>query len=76
MNTLFEWDEQKARQNSRKHGVNFDEAQTVFDDLHSMTIPDPDHSIAEDRWIDIGLSSKKRNEYWWWSIPNVVRKFV
>lgn len=33
----FEWDEKKSRSNQRKHGVSFEEAQTVFFDEHGET---------------------------------------
>jgi uncharacterized protein len=52
----FEWDEAKARTNLRRHGVSFDEGIAVFDDPFSITIPDPDHSYEEERFIDIGSS--------------------
>ena len=60
MPLTFEWDEKKADDNLRKHGVSFDEAKTVFNDPFSVTIHDPDHSRGEQRYIDIGLSSKGR----------------
>ncbi|MDE2997644.1 MAG: BrnT family toxin [Gemmatimonadota bacterium] len=60
MSLLFEWDERKSRDNLRKHGVSFQEAKTVFNDPLAITIYDPDHSIAEDRYIDLGLSSNGR----------------
>lgn len=60
MTLTFEWDEKKANENLEKHGVSFDEAKTVFNDPFSVTIYDPDHSIDEHRYIDIGLSSKGR----------------
>jgi uncharacterized DUF497 family protein len=60
MTLLFEWDEEKADENLRKHGVSFSEAQTVFEDPLSITIPDPDHSLDEDRFIDIGQSDQAR----------------
>lgn len=56
----FEWDEQKAELNYRKHRVSFEEAQTVFRDPDSITILDSEHSIEEDRYIDIGLSERGR----------------
>jgi hypothetical protein len=56
----FEWDEKKARSNLRDHGVSFDEAQTVFSDDFSITIPDPDHSFEEERFIIIGASNSRR----------------
>ena len=52
----FEWDPDKAKRNSKKHGVTFPEAITVFGDPLSMTYPDPDHSIGEYRFILIGIS--------------------
>jgi uncharacterized DUF497 family protein len=53
----FEWDPGKARQNRRKHRVSFQEAASVFGDPFSITYPDPDHSIAEQRFITVGTSS-------------------
>jgi len=41
---LFEWDPGKARLNLWKHGVDFDEAITVFGDPLAIEIPDTDHS--------------------------------
>jgi len=54
----FEWNHQKAEINSQKHGVTFDEASTVFGDTLSVTFPDVEHSIQEERYLIIGLSSK------------------
>jgi len=56
----FEWDPRKARRNLQKHGVDFDEATTIFADTLSITIPDPDHSEDEERWVTMGLSSRQR----------------
>jgi len=56
----FEWDPGKARENRRKHRVSFAEAASVFGDPLAITYPDPDHSIAEQRFITIGLSSAGR----------------
>lgn len=60
MSLNFEWDEIKAEENLKKHGISFDEAKTVFNDPFSLTIYDPNHSINEERYVDIGLSSKGR----------------
>ena len=60
MKLNFEWDEEKARANLKKHGVGFDEATTVFTDPFSRTIHDPDYSAKEERYIDIGSSDKGR----------------
>lgn len=56
----FEWDPKKAAENFRKHGVSFDEAETVFADDRSIDIYDPDHSDREDRFVKIGRSTMKR----------------
>lgn len=60
MSYRFEWDPKKAETNLRKHGVSFEEATTVFADPFSMNMPDPDHSLAEERFVLLGLSSAKR----------------
>ena len=54
----FQWDENKNRSNQEKHGISFEEAGTVFDDIDALLIPDPDHSVEEDRFILLGFSSK------------------
>ena len=56
----FEWDPGKARQNRRRHRVSFQEAASVFGDPLAITYPDPDHSMAEERFITVGLSSAGR----------------
>ena len=60
MSLRFEWDSRKALQNLLKHGVSFEEASTVFADLLSLTIPDPGHSIEEERWVTVGQSYRRR----------------
>jgi len=60
MSIKFEWDKLKARQNLQKHQVDFTEASTVFADTLSISIPDPDHSEDEERWVTIGLSNRQR----------------
>ncbi len=56
----IEWDPRKARQNLRKHSIDFNEASTVFADTLSITILDPDHSEDEERWLTMGLSIRQR----------------
>jgi uncharacterized DUF497 family protein len=56
----FKWDPQKAAKNLRKHKVSFKEAATVFSDPLSATVPDPDHSEEEDRYIIVGMSNRFR----------------
>jgi uncharacterized DUF497 family protein len=60
MKLNFEWDEEKAKANFKKHRVSFDEGTTVFIDPFSMTISDPNHSVDEQRYIDLGSSDKGR----------------
>lgn len=54
----FEWDENKNQINQRKHGISFEEAQTVFYDDEALVRDDPDHSDDEERFIILGMSSK------------------
>ena len=56
----FEWHPEKARSNLRKHGLGFAEAATVFRDPLSITMFDPDHSRAEDRYITVGKTERGR----------------
>jgi len=55
----FEWDANKARSNLAKHGVSFEEATTVFGDPMAITIPDPEYSQTEDRFIILGHSRQR-----------------
>ncbi|MDM8547901.1 BrnT family toxin [Candidatus Venteria ishoeyi] len=56
----FAWNPQKAQSNLKKHGVSFEEAQTVFDDLLYLDFYDPDHSEDEHRYLIIGRSNRHR----------------
>lgn len=56
----FEWDENKNRINTIKHGVSFEEASGVFYDSNAILIDDPDHSVNEERFLIIGISRKAR----------------
>jgi uncharacterized protein len=56
----FAWDPEKAESNAKKHGVTFPEAATAFGDPLSLTVPDPDHSEGEARYLLIGLTSQGR----------------
>ena len=60
MKVTFEWDEVKARENLRKHGVAFDEGKTIFSDPFLLTLPDIGSSETEERYVNIGLSAKGR----------------
>jgi len=59
-NSEFEWDDEKAQSNLKKHGVSFEEGATIFNDPGTATISDPDHSEDEDRYISIGKSVIRR----------------
>ncbi|OGP08752.1 MAG: hypothetical protein A2048_09920 [Deltaproteobacteria bacterium GWA2_45_12] len=56
----FEWDEVKNKYNRYKHGVWFEEAQSVFDDPLSRVFLDPEHSAEEDRFLILGMNSDSR----------------
>jgi uncharacterized protein len=60
MSLDFEWDGTKANENSKKHGVAFDEALTVFADPLARVFDDPDHSRHERREIMIDHSTRQR----------------
>jgi uncharacterized DUF497 family protein len=57
----FVWDPIKSRQNAQKHGVSFEEAQTVFLDERALLVDDPDHSVDEERFVLLGLSAFARH---------------
>ena len=52
----FSWDNRKNKTNQKKHGISFEEAQTVFFDENAVEFFDPDHSEKENRFIMLGLS--------------------
>jgi uncharacterized DUF497 family protein len=56
----FDWDEKKNRSNRKKHGVWFEEALQVFDDLSALRYYDQDHSVEEDRFLMLGMSASNR----------------
>ena len=49
----FEWDNDKAMTNLRKHGIRFADVIGIFDDPNAIVMEDPDH--AEDRYVAIGI---------------------
>lgn len=53
----FEWDRAKAASNLHKHGVDFADAVTVFDDELSITIADPDSE--EERFVTTSAERRK-----------------
>jgi uncharacterized DUF497 family protein len=60
MNYNFEWDPNKAKSNSSKHKITFEDAISVFKDKNAISIYDESHSINEDRWITIGMDLRTR----------------
>ena len=56
----FEWDPKKDAANRRKHGIGFDEGETVFSDERALLLDDLEHSADEDRFLLLGLSSSLR----------------
>jgi uncharacterized protein len=60
MDMQVDWDPAKAAANLHKHGVSFEEAATVLGDPLSVTLPDPDHSLAEHRYLLLGRAASGR----------------
>lgn len=56
----FEWDESKDAINRKKHGVSFQEAQTVFYDDFAVQFFDEEHSSHEQRFLMLGMSTGAR----------------
>ena len=56
----FEWDSQKAASNEKKHGISFEEAQSVFFDEQALLLEDPQPRQEEERFILLGLSASLR----------------
>ena len=54
----FEWDDKKSKINTKKHGITFDEAVSVFYDDRAIEFYDDEHSEWEDRFLMLGLSDK------------------
>jgi uncharacterized DUF497 family protein len=52
-------DPAKNKVNAKKHGVDFEEARTVFYDPNAIQYLDPDHSEEEERFILLGLSARR-----------------
>jgi uncharacterized protein len=56
----FEWDSSKAASNAKKHKVTFEVAKTVFFDDFAVQFFDEEHSIDEERFLLLGMSSDTR----------------
>ena len=59
-NIAFIWDRRKARANLAKHGLSFEEGETVFLDEDARLIDDPDHTLDEERFLLLGYSGRAR----------------
>ncbi len=55
---IFDWDDNKAESNKKKHGVSFAEAATAFSDPNAIEFLDAKNSEKEERWILVGLSAR------------------
>ena len=56
----YEWNLIKERLNIAKHGVDFEEAKSVFADEFALVLFDEDHSSDEERFLILGMSQKER----------------
>jgi hypothetical protein len=56
----FEWDAKKDKENRRKHGVSFGEAESIFTDEYALLLDDHGHSNEEGRFVLLGLSARLR----------------
>ena len=56
----FEWDKTKSQRNLQKHGISFEEAQSVFYDENAVEFFDDPHSDSKDRFIMLGFSDHLR----------------
>lgn len=56
----FAWDPSKAVSNLRKHGVSFEEAQSVFHDEWALQFFDAEGSETEERYLMLGMSRDSR----------------
>lgn len=56
----FGWDPRKASSNEKKHGVSFEEAQSVFFDEQALLLEDPQPRHEEERFVLLGLSASLR----------------
>ena len=56
----FDWDTHNINKIWKKHGIRFPEAEEVFFDINLIILPDPTHSIAEERYIALGKTKVNR----------------
>ncbi len=60
MNMKFEWDQNKNKENQKKHSISFEEASTVFLNFPLEVFFDPDNSADEDHYIAVGFCDRQR----------------
>lgn len=60
MKISFAWDDNKNRENVKKHGISFEEAVSIFQSIPFKVFYDTEHSDYEDRYVAVGLSNKGR----------------
>lgn len=63
----FQWHRAKASANLLRHGVDFADAATAFDDERALTIPDPD-AIHEERFVTLAMDARGRILVTVWTI--------
>jgi uncharacterized DUF497 family protein len=56
----YTWDREKAEANRRKHGVTFEEAETVDLDPYRRILPDPDHDREDARFLMTGYTTQQK----------------
>ena len=76
MDDESEWNEDKAASNFLKHGVDFEEADSVLDDPQVLTFDDVDHSLEEERYIAIGFSSQNRLLYVVYTLRDGAKRII
>jgi uncharacterized protein len=54
MNMQFVWSSAKSRETMKKHGIDFGEAQEVFDDPFHLSLQDRRFDYFEERWVTVG----------------------
>ncbi|MBO6177934.1 MAG: BrnT family toxin [Selenomonadaceae bacterium] len=57
---IVEWDEEKNKINTIKHGISFQTARLVFADENLVVMPDIDHSVYEERYKVIGKVGRRK----------------
>jgi uncharacterized protein len=53
----FEWDETKRRSNLKNHGIDFEEAEPVFQGVNALETLDQRFAYGEERWLTVGQSA-------------------